>query len=66
MLLYRLLERMIHIGTLKLIDADGKRHIFSGSPGPEATVRRLNFIQSLPGRKIDVHPTPVRVPEVEA
>ena len=39
MLLSGLLERMIRIGTLEVIDAGGKLHVFSGGPGPEVTVR---------------------------
>ena len=39
MLLSGLLERMIRIGKLEVIDAGGKLHVFSGGPGPEATVR---------------------------
>ena len=39
MLVSRLLERMIRVGTLEVIDADGERHVFSGEPGPEVTVR---------------------------
>ena len=42
MLLSRLLESMIHIGTLKVIDADGKSHLYCGSPSPEVTVRMLD------------------------
>ena len=39
MLVSRLLERMIRVGTLEVIDADGKPHVFSGAPGPEVTIR---------------------------
>ncbi len=39
MLLSRLLKRIVRVGTLEVIDAGGKRHVFSGRPGPEATVR---------------------------
>jgi len=39
MLLSRLLEHMIRIGTLEVIDANGKAHVFSGEPGPCAIVR---------------------------
>ena len=39
MLLSRLLKRTVRAGTLKLIDADGKEHVFSGRPGPKATIR---------------------------
>ncbi|VAW17373.1 Cyclopropane-fatty-acyl-phospholipid synthase [hydrothermal vent metagenome] len=39
MLLSRLLNKTIRIGTLEVIDANGKRHVFSGSPGPQVTIR---------------------------
>ncbi len=39
MLLSRLLEQMIRTGTLEVIGAGGKLHVFSGGPGPEVTVR---------------------------
>ncbi len=39
MLLSVLLKRMIRVGTLNVIDADGKRHVFSGDPGPVSTIR---------------------------
>ncbi len=39
MLLSILLRRMIRVGTLKVIDANGNRHVFSGDPGPEVTIR---------------------------
>ncbi len=39
MLLSLLLESMIRVGTLKVIDADGKLHVYAGDPGPKATVR---------------------------
>ncbi|HEC90398.1 MAG TPA: class I SAM-dependent methyltransferase [Alphaproteobacteria bacterium] len=39
MLLSHLLKNTIHIGSLTVIDAGGKTHVFSGSPGPEVTVR---------------------------
>ena len=39
MLLSRLLERTVRVGTLEVIGADGARHVFSGAPGPEVTVR---------------------------
>ena len=39
MLLSVLLKRMIRVGTLNVIDADGKRHVFSGDPGPRSTIR---------------------------
>ena len=39
MLLSRLLERTVRVGTLEVIGADGARHVFSGAPGPEVTIR---------------------------
>ena len=39
MLVSPLLERMIRVGTLEVIDADGEPHVFSGEPGPQVTVR---------------------------
>ncbi|MEX0828450.1 MAG: hypothetical protein WD005_05810 [Haliea sp.] len=39
MLLSNLLERMISIGTLRMIDADGKFHEFAGENGPKAVIR---------------------------
>ncbi|OFW96223.1 MAG: cyclopropane-fatty-acyl-phospholipid synthase [Alphaproteobacteria bacterium RIFCSPLOWO2_01_FULL_45_8] len=39
MLLAAVLKRFIQQGTLHVIDAAGKKHTFSGTPGPEATIR---------------------------
>ncbi|HER27168.1 MAG TPA: class I SAM-dependent methyltransferase, partial [Rhodospirillales bacterium] len=39
MLLSHLLKNTIRVGSLTVIDAAGKTHVFSGSPGPEVTVR---------------------------
>jgi len=39
MLLTRFLEHMIRIGRLEVIDAYGRLHVFSGGPGPAATIR---------------------------
>src|SRR3990170_674563 len=39
MLASHLLRRMIAVGTLRVVDANGRAHVFSGAPGPEATVR---------------------------
>lgn len=39
MLLSYLLKHTVRVGTLNLIDADGVRHVFSGAPGPEVTIR---------------------------
>ena len=37
--LSHMLKSFIRTGTLKVIDADGKIHIFAGTPGPEVTMR---------------------------
>jgi cyclopropane-fatty-acyl-phospholipid synthase len=34
-----MLKSFIRTGTLKVIDADGKTHVFGGTPGPEVTMR---------------------------
>ncbi len=34
-----LFERLIRVGTLTVIDADGKTHVFAGTEGPKATMR---------------------------
>jgi cyclopropane-fatty-acyl-phospholipid synthase len=39
MLLASVLAHVIRIGRLGVIDADGTRHLFEGSPGPSACVR---------------------------
>jgi cyclopropane-fatty-acyl-phospholipid synthase len=39
MLLARLLKRIITIGRLRVIDADGRQHWFEGSPGDEVAIR---------------------------
>jgi len=39
MLLSRLLNNVVRIGTLNIIDANGKHHSFSGTPGPRVTIR---------------------------
>jgi cyclopropane-fatty-acyl-phospholipid synthase len=39
MLLDATLRRLIRVGDLTLIDADGKVHRFTGAPGPTATIR---------------------------
>ena len=41
MLLARLLERTVRVGTLEVTGAHGARHLFSGAPGPEVTIRFL-------------------------
>lgn len=37
--LSHMLKSFVRTGTLKVIDADGKTHIFAGTPGPEVTMR---------------------------
>jgi len=38
-LLKSLLKRIVQVGTLTVIDADGTAHVFKGVDGPEATIR---------------------------
>jgi len=42
MLLSHLLKRLIKVGTLSVIDADGKPHVFRGTGGTVATIRLHN------------------------
>jgi cyclopropane-fatty-acyl-phospholipid synthase len=37
--LSHLLKAFVRIGTLQVIDADGRIHVFAGAPGPSATMR---------------------------
>ena len=37
--LSHMLASFIRIGTLKVIDADGRTHVFAGTPGPSVTMR---------------------------
>jgi len=37
--LSHLLKPFVRIGTLKVIDADGRLHTFAGAPGPDVTMR---------------------------
>jgi cyclopropane-fatty-acyl-phospholipid synthase len=39
MLLSRMLKHVVRVGTLEVIDANGRYHKFSGTPGPEVTIR---------------------------
>ena len=39
MLVTELLKRMIRVGSLVVIDANGRVYSFGGNPGPSATVR---------------------------
>jgi cyclopropane-fatty-acyl-phospholipid synthase len=34
-----MMKSFVRVGTLKIIDADGKVHVFSGQPGPNVTMR---------------------------
>ena len=37
--LSHMLRSFVRIGTLKVIDAEGKVHVFEGAPGPQVTMR---------------------------
>ncbi len=37
--LSHMLKSFVRVGTLTIIDADGKRHVFAGAPGPTVTVK---------------------------
>jgi len=37
--LSHMLTSFVHVGTLKVIDAEGSTHVFGGSPGPSATMK---------------------------
>ena len=37
--LSHMLRSFVRVGTLKVIDADGKVHVFAGAPGPQVTMR---------------------------
>ncbi|MFL5053810.1 MAG: class I SAM-dependent methyltransferase [Microvirga sp.] len=37
--LSHMLRSFVRVGTLKVIDAEGKVHVFAGAPGPQATMR---------------------------
>jgi cyclopropane-fatty-acyl-phospholipid synthase len=37
--LSHMLKSFVRIGRLEVIDADGRRHVFAGAPGPEARAR---------------------------
>ncbi|HEY5080873.1 MAG TPA: cyclopropane-fatty-acyl-phospholipid synthase family protein [Bauldia sp.] len=47
-LLSQMLRSIVRVGTLTLIDADGRRHVFAGAPGPAVTARLTD--KSLPRR----------------
>jgi cyclopropane-fatty-acyl-phospholipid synthase len=37
--LSQMLKSFVRVGTLKVIDADGRTHVFAGAPGPAAAMR---------------------------
>ncbi len=37
--LSHMMKSFVRVGTLKIIDADGKVHVFAGEPGPNVTMR---------------------------
>ena len=37
--LSHMLKSFVRTGTLKVVDADGKAHVFAGAPGPKVTMR---------------------------
>jgi cyclopropane-fatty-acyl-phospholipid synthase len=37
--LSHMLKSFVRVGTLKVIDAEGKTHVFAGMPGPQVTMR---------------------------
>ena len=37
--LSHMMKSFVRVGTLKVIDADGRVHVFSGAPGPNVTMR---------------------------
>jgi cyclopropane-fatty-acyl-phospholipid synthase len=39
LLLAHMLKAFVRTGTLTVVDADGRRHLFGGAPGPVATMR---------------------------
>jgi cyclopropane-fatty-acyl-phospholipid synthase len=39
LLLAHMLKAFIRVGTLTVVDADGRRHVFAGAPGPAVTMR---------------------------
>ena len=38
-LLSTLMKRFVQVGTLTILDAEGKPHVFKGTPGPEVTIQ---------------------------
>jgi len=53
MILSKLLTRMVRIGTLDVIDANGRLHHYAGAPGPQVTIKLHN---SALHRKLYVNP----------
>ncbi len=39
LLLRHMLKAFVRVGTLTVVDADGRRHVFAGTPGPAVTMR---------------------------
>jgi cyclopropane-fatty-acyl-phospholipid synthase len=39
LLLTHMLKAFVRVGTLTVVDADGRRHVFGGTPGPAVTMR---------------------------
>ena len=37
--LSHMMKAFVRVGTLTIIDADGRSHVFSGTPGPSVTMR---------------------------
>jgi len=38
-LIDRMMKRIVRVGTLRVIDASGREHVYAGTPSPSATVR---------------------------
>ena len=37
--LSHMLKSFVRVGTLKVVDAKGRVHVFAGAPGPKVTMR---------------------------
>ena len=71
--LSHMLKSFIRTGTLNVIDADGKTHIFGGTPGPEVTMRLTDpslykhaFLQSRARSRRSLHGRPHELRELDA
>jgi cyclopropane-fatty-acyl-phospholipid synthase len=53
-LLARLLNHLIRVGSLTVIDAKGRRHVFAGTPGPAAVIR---FHDAALSRRLFLNPS---------